>query len=504
MDVQVIERAKEPENKRTRVVVYARVSTNHEEQENSLENQITHYEEVIGKDERYELVKIYHDFGLSGFKEDRPGFQEMMKDAREKQFDLIITKSITRFARNTGTILKATRELKGYGIGVFFELQNINTLTQAGELLLTIYAAVGQGESEESSVMARMAYQRKFTSGTPVQYLERSFGYQKTAAGEYVPDENACWVKQIFTLAASGYSLSEISRYMNKQEVPTAGGAKWTESTVKRIIEDVRYKGDFIMQRFYITPDRRELVNRGEHSRYYIKDDHEPLVDRALWEKANAARKKRREDIDTKDEVMPITNENYPYKKRLFCAKCGKPLYPRIYAKEHRLAWCCSGTKRFHKAYCTGVNFPDRIARSWNPSENIYVWEEQDELGKKSFRYKNEKTYLAQHRRRKKKNPSLPALTKSNYPFKDHVYCKYCGYHLTRVAKGTKIFWTCSGSKHHGIAFCKGVGNVPDEVLQTLGKINHDVFIGKEIIDGEERYGYSEEPDQRKGSKGEE
>ena len=147
MSVQVI-KSKKTRKDRIRVAAYCRVSTETEIQEGSIENQIEHYEELIKSNPDYEFVNVYYDFGISGYKEKRPGFQEMMKDARSGKIDLIITKSITRFARNTNTLLKATRELKSLGIGVFFELQNMNTLNEGGELLLTVYAAFAQGESE--------------------------------------------------------------------------------------------------------------------------------------------------------------------------------------------------------------------------------------------------------------------------------------------------------------------------------------------------------------------
>ena len=141
LEIQVI-KANKNEKEKQRVAAYARVSTEHDEQADSLENQIRYYEDYIAANPDYTFAGIYHDFGISGFKEKRPGFQKMMVDARAGKIDLIITKSITRFARNTDTVLKATRELKEMGIGVFFELQNILTTTAEGELLLTLYAAL--------------------------------------------------------------------------------------------------------------------------------------------------------------------------------------------------------------------------------------------------------------------------------------------------------------------------------------------------------------------------
>lgn len=146
--VTIIPQRQRTGNEKTPVAVYCRVSTKAERQSDSLENQIQHYNEAIGEDPRYELVEIYYDFGISGFKDSRPGFQRMMDDAEAGRFRQVITKAITRFARNTRTVLESTRRLKELGIGVYFELQGIDTLSQEGELLLTLFAAFGQAESE--------------------------------------------------------------------------------------------------------------------------------------------------------------------------------------------------------------------------------------------------------------------------------------------------------------------------------------------------------------------
>ena len=222
MNITIIEPTAPKKQKKIRVCAYCRVSTEEEEQSNSLENQISYYEDLIQRNPDYEYAGIYHDFGISGFKEARPGFQKMMQAAREQQIDLIITKSVSRFCRNTDTLLKAVRELKGLGIGVFFELQKINTNEQAGELLLTVLAAFAQAESENYSALAKMAYTRKFEAGIMVHHLERSFGYRINNLGEYEPDpEEAVWVKKIYELCIDGYNLGQIAKYLNQNGVKT-------------------------------------------------------------------------------------------------------------------------------------------------------------------------------------------------------------------------------------------------------------------------------------------
>lgn len=210
MEITVI-KADNRKKKRLRVAAYCRVSTETDVQESSIENQRAHYEELIRKNPAYELAAIYHDQGISGFKEDRPGFQKMMEDARAGKIDLIITKSITRFARNTDTILKATRELKGLGIGVFFELQDINTMTQAGELLMTVYSAFAQGESDNYRELALIDRHRRFEEGRPRYELDKAFGYkkgEKEGTFEIVPEE-AKVIKQIYKWVRDGYDRED-------------------------------------------------------------------------------------------------------------------------------------------------------------------------------------------------------------------------------------------------------------------------------------------------------
>lgn len=220
-----------------KVAAYCRVSTEHEEQENSLKNQMQNYEEVIRSNPEYAYAGVYYDFGVSGYKEERPGFQRMMKDAREGKFHLILTKSIYRFARNTQTVLKATRELKELKVGVFFELERINTLTAEGELMMTIIAAFAQAESEGMSAISKMAYRRRYEAGIPVQYLERSFGYRKNKIGEYeIEEKEAKWVRKIYKMIADGYTFAAVKRYLNDQGVRTAAGAEWCESTISRLM----------------------------------------------------------------------------------------------------------------------------------------------------------------------------------------------------------------------------------------------------------------------------
>lgn len=490
MKIHVIKPTKQ-EKERLRVCAYCRVSTDHDDQEGSLDNQIAYYEESIKNNPKYEYVNVYYDFGISGFKEKRPGFQKMMRDARAGKIDLIITKSLTRFARNTYTILKAIRELKELDVGIFFELQNIDTRTESGELMITILSAFAQGESESYSQNGKMVYRRKYEAGIPVHYLDRSFGYKKDENGRFVPDENqAPWVKKIFELAADGYDLGEIARYLNKNNVKTDLGADFTASTVKRILENEIYRGDYIMHKYYVNADRKVVKNRGEEDAWIIENEHLPIVSRKLWQKANDARNKKRDYLSTGSVVEELTEENYPYMGRIFCAECGYPLYRRVYSNGNRVCWDCSGKKRYRGNFCKGINVPDDVFRAWGDFDgNIYVREETDAIGKRGFKYVKESTWMRTHK--KKSAPKAPELNDENYPYKDRIFCAKCGSRLTRiVGANNKVTWLCDGYKHKGKDFCSGI-RIPDTVIWEFGEIKEDIYIERSDYDGKKCYTYS-------------
>ena len=496
MEIHVIEPKMNTFNK-LRVCAYCRVSTEEEEQANSLENQMEHYEEEIRSNPSYEFAGIYHDFGISGFKENRPCFQKMLQAARDHEIDLIITKSVSRFCRNTDTLLKAVRELKDLGVGVIFELQHINTLATSGEILLTVLAAFAQAESENYSALGKMVYTRKYEAGIPVQYLERSFGYDHGPSGEFLPDPGeAPWVKKIYELCADGYRPVQIARHLNEHGVHTKAGSVFTSSTVIRILENEIYKGDYIMHKYYVNAERKEVKNRGEVDAWYIKDDHPALVSRKLWDRAQERLSEMREYLATGSVVGSLDEETYPYKKQLFCAECGFPLYRRVYSNGNRVSWICSGEMRYLKKFCAGISVPDSIIRGWGELPgNVYIRSEKDQLGRTTFRYVREKTWARDHKR-KEPVVSAPELTTENYPYKEHIFCAGCGSKLTRsIGKHGDTIWTCNGRKHKSRAFCEGI-RIPDDVIRGWGEIKHDIFISrKEDKHGQRSYSYSRQKD---------
>jgi DNA invertase Pin-like site-specific DNA recombinase len=492
MYIKVIEPTRRKEQK-IKVCAYCRVSTDADEQENSLENQMNHYESVIRANPEYEYAGVYHDFAISGFKEKRPGLQKMLADAREGKIDLILTKSVSRFARNTSIVLKATRELRELNVGIFFELQNINTLSGEGELMLSIIAAFAQAESESGSIGAKMVYQKKYEQGIPVQYLERSFGYEKDKNGEFVPNkEESEWVKRIYEMAADGYTPATIKRFLNENGVKTVDGADWLDSTVFRLIENEIYKGDYIMHKNYVNEERKLVRNRGQVDAWYIQDDHTPIVSAKLWKKAQDALERKRDYLAKGSVVEEMNNENYPYRNNLFCAICGSPLYSRVYSKCNRMNWGCSGQQRYGKNFCEGINVQDSIIRDWNFEGNIYIRLDSTKKGYKEFSFLKEASWKRRHKKKVYVRQTPQTVNEDDYPYHKFLHCELCGYKLTRYVntKSHKTTWICSGNKHHSKDFCKGV-RVPDEIVRKWD-VSKDIFVeGKVMKNGEKRYSYS-------------
>ena len=206
MKIEILGANTQVKRQKLRVCAYARVSTASDAQEDSLDNQRTTYERLISSNPEYEFVGVYADQGISGYSEHRPAFQNMLQDAREHRIDLILTKSISRFARNTVTVLKYVRELKELGVGILFEEQNIHTLSHEGELMLSVLASFAQEESRSTSENNRWTVRKRFEHGEPIINTTCFMGYDKNEYGELVVNpEQAAIVRRIFHMYLSGY-----------------------------------------------------------------------------------------------------------------------------------------------------------------------------------------------------------------------------------------------------------------------------------------------------------
>ena len=265
MRIRIIKAKTVTQQKKKRVAAYVRVSTDSMEQEGSLVNQSTYYESFLGNNPDYEFVGIYSDQGISGYEERRPGFQKMIEDARDGKIELIYVKSVSRFARNTETVLKYSRELKQYGVGIYFELQNINTLSSEGELMLTILAAFAQAESENYRDTTRMAVRRKYAKGEISVAAAKTYGFEPDEyGGVRVLWDQAAVIRKMFELAYQGMIPSDIKKYLNHRNIPSPSGGRWDDTGVHRVLRNVMYKGDVILQKTYKDGNRKTHKNCGQ------------------------------------------------------------------------------------------------------------------------------------------------------------------------------------------------------------------------------------------------
>lgn len=390
MRIKVIKPTKAVHQQKKKVCAYVRVSTDSLQQEDSLENQTTYFKSFITANPEWEFVGIYSDQGISGYKENRPGFQKMIEDARAGNIDLIVVKSISRFARNTETVLKFTRELKSIGVGIFFELQNINTLSGAGELMLTILAAFAQAESEGASANAKMTYKRKFESGIPAHGLESTFGYKANAQGDIVVDEEkAAVVRLMFDLAEQGIWPSKIKQYLNKNGVPGCAGGDWDDTAVFRVLHSVSYKGDLILQKTYRDSRRKQRKNEGQVDQWYIAENHQPIVPPKQWDKVQEILRKRSEHLQKPAPPKPdkprSSRNTYPLSNLIYCPICGEKLIHK-WGKGKNEYWACKTNLKVGKDACKGIWLPAEVANDWGEiTEPIVAVQYEDEYGMRRF-----------------------------------------------------------------------------------------------------------------------
>ena len=280
---------------RLRVAAYARVSSGKDAMLHSLSAQVSYYSNLIQQRPDWEYTGVYADEALTGTKDSRPEFQRLITDCHDGKIDLVITKSISRFARNTVTLLETVRELKMLGIDVYFEEQNIHSISGDGELMLTILASYAQEESRSVSENCKWRIRNNFKEGIPHAFP--ILGYQLNGGTlEIVPHE-AEIVRMIFVDYLSGMGKNTIMNKLNAAGFKTKRGNAWQESAVDRILRNEKYIGDMLLQKIYI-PDHINKIrcpNHGQLPRYYVKDSHTPIIDRDTFRRVQEKLKSRRQ-----------------------------------------------------------------------------------------------------------------------------------------------------------------------------------------------------------------
>lgn len=365
-DVKVIKASDKKVNRngskkieRIRVAAYCRVSTDTEEQLTSYNSQVIHYRNFVEEEPAWELVDIYADEGISGTQsENRIEFQKMINDAVDGKIDLIITKSISRFARNTLDTLKYVRLLKEHNVAILFEKESINTLTMNGEMLLVILSSLAQQESESLSENVKMGLKMKMKRGEMVGYSGcLGYDYNPIDKSLTINEEEAEIVKYIFRRYVEGAGAFTIAKELTQLEYTTKrGGNLWHESTVRGIIRNEKYKGDLLLGKTFTvdTLTHKRLENRGEEDQYYVSNHHEAIITAEIFETAKNILEKRSSRHNNKGKMDKLSKK-YAFSCMMKCAFCGSTIIRRTWHSKsvhEKYAWCCVKATKHGKKYC--------------------------------------------------------------------------------------------------------------------------------------------------------
>lgn len=310
----------------TRVAAYCRVSTDEEEQQNSYATQVQYYTDYISANPDWELVGIFADEGISGTgTAKRTEFNKMIKMARKHKIDLILCKSISRFARNTVDCLDYVRELKALGVNVKFEKENIETFAASSEFAITLYASFAQAESESISKNVTWGIEKAFQSGKVRYQMRNTLGYKMENGKPVIIEDEAEVVRQIFRMFADGHSMGEIATTMTVKGIPRRNGrTDWTRTNIHHILINEKYVGDAIMQKSYtvdcLTHERKK--NSGEKTKYYLRDCHDAIIDRDTWDRVHLELARRSAEMKGRHPGKKYVKK-YCFSDLLTCPYCG-------------------------------------------------------------------------------------------------------------------------------------------------------------------------------------
>lgn len=301
---------------RKRVAAYVRVSVDKETMFHSFTAQASYYKELISKHKDWVFVDVYADYGISGTKVNRPEFNRMIDDCKTGKIDMIITKSISRFARNTTLLLSTIRELKALNIDVYFEEQNINSMSEQGELMLTLLASIAEAEAKSMGENVKWRINKTFEQGE-IYNTTRFYGYDIIDKKFIINEEQASVVRRIFQMVLDGFGYIKIIEVLNKENIKSPTGKRWTKNAVERILREETYTGKLTLQKTYRLENKKREVNKGEVKKYVVEDNHEAIVDVDTFNKVRSLIHSRRSKAKVK------RSDNDIFKGLIRCSVCG-------------------------------------------------------------------------------------------------------------------------------------------------------------------------------------
>jgi len=342
--------------KKIRKCAYARVSTNHEEQESSLAFQTQYYKALIESEKDSEFVGIYADTKSGKTARLRKQFKAMIQAAKREEIDYIITKSISRFARNLVETLKIIRELREIGVGVYFEKENIDTLDYKSDFIISIYSLVAESELKSMGDQVKWAARKRFKNGS-VELSPSIYGYT-LKDGKLVPVPNeAAIVKEIFEKYAAGMGADSIAKSLNDRGFRTKLTQNlWRSNTILQILDNEKYIGDAILQKTY-GKDYKRIKNDGSVPMYYVENNHEPIISKELFEKVQAIRERKKASAKRKPAKIS------PFSGKIKCAECGRSYKRRMNNRNtpyEKWIWSCRTYVEMGRKYCKGPNIREK------------------------------------------------------------------------------------------------------------------------------------------------
>ena len=343
--------------KKLRVAAYVRVSVDKDTMLHSFTSQVSYYKTLIAKHKDWSFVDVYADYGISGTKVSRPEFNRMVEDARSGKLDLIITKSVSRFARNTLDTITYIRDLKAHGVECYFQKENIYTFDSKWELLITIMSSLAQEESRSISENVKWGIRKSFADGKVYLPHKNFLGYKYDDNKKIVIDEKtAPIVRLIYKEFLSGKSFKQIGKLLKEKNIKTPiGKDKWTDSAIKGILTNEKYYGAAVLQKTFIEDflTHKTKKNEGEVSKYYVKDNHPPIIPKEEWDMVQL-------EIERRAKIKYFFCSKNIFSSKLICSDCGHAYGSKVWHstdKYKKTIWQCNYKfKNEHKCLTPTLN----------------------------------------------------------------------------------------------------------------------------------------------------
>lgn len=355
-EIKIISKEKQMP-KLVKVAAYARVSSDKDAMLHSLSSQVSYFSKMIQSHDSWKYVGVYSDEGMTGTKSNRQGFIKMIEDAKAGKIDIIVTKSLSRFARNTVDCLKTIREMKAINVDIFFEEQNIHTLSSNGEFLISLLAGYAQEESRQCSENTLWRVRKNFKEGKP--YGGSSMLGYKLEKGKFtVVPEEAELVRRIYDLYLAGNGFCKIARILSYEGIRSYTGKTWNKTTIGEILSNITYTGSLHLQKTYrenhIT--KKTKRNKGEKPLYIVENNHEAIISEDIFEEVQRIRK-----IKSEGKSGQRKSPAYPFTGLISCGECGHIFKHKI--TKYYENWVCSQYDDLGKDYCASKRIRDDVLR---------------------------------------------------------------------------------------------------------------------------------------------